>query len=63
MNSAVYLFYLKIPVLMIVSFQGFNPVGCAIDGRVGDVAHQLRQGSTVITFSVVGNNEIDPAAL
>jgi len=49
----------EIPVLMVMALQGLYGIGGAIDGGVGDEAHQLRQGAAVVTFGVTCDDEIN----
>jgi len=49
----------EIPVLMVMALQRPDSIGGAIDGSIGNEAHQLRQGTAVVTFGVTCDDEIN----
>jgi len=49
----------EVPVLVVVAFQGLDAIFRAVDWRVRDFLHQLRQRAAVVDLRVVGDDVID----
>src|SRR5690606_30186735 len=45
----------EVPVLVVVAFEGFYSVLCAVDRYIGNLPHQLRERAAVVDLAVLND--------